>query len=477
MMFLFPKIAGIGWHSADNQEVKLQKTLLVAFSGVMAVTSLVWGTLYFYFNEVVAACIPWGYAIISFISLFIFSRNKSYRVFRISQLAFSLLLPFLLMIALGGYKGSGAVIIWSLTSPLGALVFKGRKEAFYWFIVYLVLLVFSIHIEDWYRYTNQLPEYIITTFFAMNIAGMSITSFILIRYFVGEKNMSLAILEKKHKWIKKAFSQYISPNLVEHLIKHPNELKLGGERRECTFIFTDLVGFTSLVEQTDPEVLVTSLNEYFDGMTKIIFKHEGTLSKIVGDAISVIFSAPIIQENHAERAIACALEMDVYAQKFAIEKEKKGLNIGRTRIGVNTGNVIIGNVGSKSQLDYRALGDAINIAARLESANKQIGTRMCVSETTVAKCPSFSGRPIGALILKGKTRPVNTFEPLTKNQYNSDKIARYLSAFNLIEKNAERAKIVFQKIIRNYPNDSLSTFHFNRLIEGELSTNIILPWK
>ena len=230
------------------------------------------------------------------------------------------------MIALGGFISSSAVILWSFTSPLGALVFKGRKEAKYWLIAFVTLVFVGFLIERRFAFANNnLPEDIINIFFVMNIAGVAITTFILVRYFVGEKSLALTILESKHKWIKEAFSSYISPNLVDYLIKNPDDLKLGGERRECTFIFTDLVGFTPIVERSDPVTLVSYLNEYFEGMTEIVFKHEGTVSKIMGDAIAVMFSAPVVQKDHAERAVACALEMDAYAENFAKRKTKARL--------------------------------------------------------------------------------------------------------------------------------------------------------
>ncbi len=473
----FSKIGTIGAHPKDNEEVRLQKTLLVAFAGSMAVMAFFWGLLYFYFDQMVSGSIPFTYSIISLISLAIFSRTKSFAIFLASQLTFSLILPFLLMISLGGFANSSAVIMWSLTSPLGALVLKGRAEALRWFLAFMGLLVVSVFLEGTYPFTNTLSESVIIAFFAMNIIGMSFTSFIIVRYFVGEKNLALTLLEGQHRWIKDAFSAYISPNLVDHLINHPDELKLGGERRECTFIFTDLVGFTTLVEQSDPSTLVSYLNAYFEGMIAIVFKHEGTVSKIVGDAIAVMFSAPVVQDDHASRAVACAMEMDTYAQKFAQEKQKLGLDLGRTRIGVNTGTVIIGNIGGKNQLDYRALGDAINTAARLESANKQLGTRVCVSETTVAQCPDFSGRPIGSLLLKGKSRSVATYEPLSRDEMDSTAHRTYVSAFELMQENAGEAVTAFEALNKKYPRDGLIRFHLDRLHSGKSGTEIVLPWK
>ena len=263
------QISKIGRDLEDNEEVKLQKTLLVAFAGTMSTMGIFWGSLYLYFNEPVAGSIPIAYSIISFLSFFIFSRNKSYDFFRISQLTLSLILPFFLMISLGGFVNSSAVIVWSFTSPLGALVLLGKSKAFKWFLSYMVLVTGGILLEQYYTEVNNLTESARLGFFIINIGGMSIVIFVIVRYFVGGKNLSMTLLESKHRWIKEAFSAYISPNLVDHIIKHPEELKLGGVRRECTFLFTDLVGFTSAVEKTDPETLFTVLNEYFEQMTAI----------------------------------------------------------------------------------------------------------------------------------------------------------------------------------------------------------------
>lgn len=474
---IFSKIGNIGSHPDDGEEVSLQKTLLIAYTGSMAVMAFFWGLLYFYFKEPLAGSIPFIYSIISLTGLAIFSQTKSFGTFLKSQLAFSLVLPFLLMISLGGFASSSAVIMWSLTSPLGALVLKGRKEALRWFLAFIGLLLISMYLEGKTSFSSKLPDNIIIIFFAMNIIGTSLTSFIILRHFVGEKNLALTLLESKHQWIKDAFSAYVSPNLVEHLIEHPEDLELGGERRECTFVFTDLVGFTTLVEKSDLATLVSYLNEYFEGMIEIVFRHDGTVSKIMGDAIAVMFSAPVIQKDHAAKAVACALEMDEYAQNFAKEKKEQGLDLGRTRIGVNTGNVIIGNIGGKNQLDYRALGDAINTAARLESVNKQLGTRVCVSETTVAQCPDFVGRPIGSLLLKGKTKPVDTYEPLLFSGMGAGQITDYTSAFKLIDTDVSEARSAFEILVKKYPKDALAKYHLDRLDSGKSGTTIILSLK
>lgn len=474
---LLTRIASTGFHPHDDEEVKMRKTLIVAFAGTMGPMGLLWGLLYLYFDEPIAAAIPSSYSLVSLLSFVVFSRVKNYRFFRFSQLLLSLLLPFLLMLSLGGFMNSSAVVIWGLTSPLGALVFTDRGKALRWFAAYLALVLAGVFFEGHLPASNNLSQEAIIGFFIMNIWGLSIVVFVLVHYFVGEKNLVLQLLENKHRWIKEAFSAYVSPNLVEHLIKHPEELNLSGERRECTFVFTDLAGFTRLVEESNPATIVSILNEYIEEMTLIAFRHEGTIDKIVGDGMAVIFSAPVFQEDHAQRGLACAMEMYRFTQSFAERKRKAGIAIGHTRIGVNTGSVIIGNIGSKSQFDYRAIGDAVNTASRLESANKQLGTHICVSRSTLSHAPDFPFRPIGSLMLAGKSQAVEVGEPIDSARADSDWLSDYAAAFHLLEQEDPRAMAVFSELNARHPEDELIAFHYNRLQSGILSSEIVMNGK
>ena len=283
--------------------------------------------------------------------------------------------------------------------------------------------------------------------------------------------------EYRRRFVEKAFSSYVSPNLVRHFIRNPQELRLGGERRECSFVLTDLAGFTALVESSDPAALVSVLNDYIDEMTSIVFAHDGTLDRIVGDAVAAIFSAPVVQPDHAERAVACAIAMDRFAQTFAAAKRAQGIAISHTRIGVNTGPVIIGNVGGRLHSDYRALGDAINTAARLESANRHLGTRVCVSETTVRSCRQFNGRPVGKLRLKGKRQALDCFEPLASEQLSTPAITGYLAAYALLDRDAVQARAAFAALQARFPDDPLIGFHHRRLSAGETGSLIVFPEK
>jgi adenylate cyclase len=279
--------------------------------------------------------------------------------------------------------------------------------------------------------------------------------------------------EQERRWIRDAFSSYISPNLVEHLIEHPEELRLGGERRECTFVLTDLVDFTSLVEHADPAEVLAVLSEYLDCIVSIALEHEGTIDRIIGDAVAVMFSAPVLQPDHAARGVACALAMDRAAAEFRERKRSEGIVIGATCIGVNTGWVTVGNVGGGSLIDYRALGDAINTASRLETVNRQLGTRVCVSSATASACEGFAGRPVGELMLKGKSLPTETFEPLTARRAASAAVSGYVSAFELLGRDDAAALRAFRDVVRDHPEDSLAAFHLARLERGETGRSVV----
>ncbi|MBF0424853.1 MAG: adenylate/guanylate cyclase domain-containing protein, partial [Magnetococcales bacterium] len=284
--------------------------------------------------------------------------------------------------------------------------------------------------------------------------------------------------EKKSQWIRDAFASYVSPNLVKYIIDHPELLKLGGEKRECSFVMTDLAGFTSLMEKFDPNAMVALLNEYLDEMVKIAFRHDGTLDRIVGDAVAIIFSAPVAQSDHAARAVRCAREMNEFSWNFArYQQQEKKIPFGLTRIGVNTGVVLVGNFGGSNVLDYRALGDAINTAARLESVNKQLGTRICVSGSTVAQCPDFIGRPAGELVLKGKEKGIETFELLSAEEAASPRVQAYNAAYQAMATEEEGALARFQELAATYPDDGLVRFHLQRLEGGQKGCRVLLSSK
>ncbi len=271
-----------------------------------------------------------------------------------------------------------------------------------------------------------------------------------------------------------SLSRYFSPNLAQRLASDGAAVELAGQRREIATMFTDIANFTALVEALEPSVLGTLLNEYVSGMTDIVFAHDGTVAKIVGDALHVLFGAPGEQPDHAARAVACALDLDQYAQQFRDRWHKKKIPLGVTRIGVHAGSAIVGNFGGERFFDYTAYGDTINVAARLEAANKQLGTRICVSATLADKVDGFRGRPVGDLVLRGKTEALRAFEPLRAEQYKNPATQTYLDAYAKLEASDPGAIAAFASHVGKEPQDYLASFHLKRLLNGATGAKIVM---
>jgi adenylate cyclase len=271
-----------------------------------------------------------------------------------------------------------------------------------------------------------------------------------------------------------SLSRYFSPNLAQRLASDSAAVDLKGQRREIATLFTDITSFTALVETLEPEVLGPLLNEYLTGMTDIVFAHDGTVAKIVGDALHVLFGAPGEQPDHAARAVACALALDAHAEAFRERCAKKGLALGATRIGVHAGPAIVGNFGGSRFFDYTAYGDTINVAARLEAANKQLGTRICVSAALADKVQNFAGRPVGDLVLRGKTGALPAFEPLRAEMAADAATKSYLDAFTKLKARDPGALAAFAAHVGKEPKDQLASFHLKRLLNGEAGVQIVM---
>jgi class 3 adenylate cyclase len=263
-----------------------------------------------------------------------------------------------------------------------------------------------------------------------------------------------------------SLSRYFSPQLACRLAAKAESGSMEVQWREVGTIFTDIMGFTSLVESTAPEVLGELLNEYVGGMTDVIFAHEGTVAKVIGDAIHVLFNAPGDQPDYATRAIACAHDLDSWGEEFRARLKVKGVNFGLTRIGVHAGPALVGNFGGSRFFDYTAHGDTINTAARLEAANKVLGTRICASATVAERAENFHGRPVGDLMLRGRSEPLRAYEPLPAEIFKAPAMVQYSEAFAKLEAGDTSAMPAFAALVGLHAEDPLAGFHLKRLLNG-----------
>ncbi|MFQ5536467.1 MAG: CHASE2 domain-containing protein [Gemmatimonadota bacterium] len=248
-------------------------------------------------------------------------------------------------------------------------------------------------------------------FLAMPIVTPSLSALLA---YVGAVGYVSVVEGKEKRFIKSAFGKYVSPEVVAEIAEHPETLQLGGQKRHLSILFSDLAGFTTLSERMDPQDLLSHLNEYLSDMTRIVMDEQGTLDKYIGDAIMAFWNAPREVPDHADRALRTAVLMQRRMEELnthwrETDPDAEPLVV---RIGINTGTVVVGNVGGKERFDYSAIGDAVNLAARLEPANKSYDTLVMASEFTLeeADARAFRTRELDLIAVKGKVEPVKVYE-------------------------------------------------------------------
>ena len=263
---------------------------------------------------------------------------------------------------------------------------------------------------------------------------------------------SYALTHRREALVRRRFEQHLAPAVVSRIVEKPDLVKLSGERREVTTLFTDIEGFTSMTHRAGPEQLVSVLDEYFEGCAAIIIEHGGMIDKIVGDAMHALFNAPLDLPDHPKRAVACAKALARWSAAYRQAPLPARLGFGRTRIGLETGEAVVGDVGIRAKLDYTAHGDAVNAAARLEAANKDLGSTICIGPVAASRCDPASLRPLGRIALRGREEAYDVFEPWPDDA-SGDWRKRYLAAFALIGQDALRAAVMFEQLAAERNND------------------------
>jgi adenylate cyclase len=273
--------------------------------------------------------------------------------------------------------------------------------------------------------------------------------------------------EREKKKIRGAFQYYLTASVINEMLKDPTKLKLGGDKKDLSVLFSDIRGFTTISEKLTPEELVHLLNEYLTAMTDVVFKYEGMLDKYMGDAIMAVFGAPLDQPDHAKRACLTALHMLSELrglQKKWQEEGKPVLNIG---VGINSGDMVVGNMGSEMRFDYTVMGDMVNLGSRLEGINKEYGSNIIFSEFTYNTVrDSMCCRELDMVRVKGKKLPVKIYELLGEKKAES-KWKEFINAFEegLALYRAAKwddAMAVFRKVLAIKPEDAASQLYIER---------------
>jgi len=248
--------------------------------------------------------------------------------------------------------------------------------------------------------------------------------------FVVATLISFSATGHREALVRSRLEQHLAPAVVRRILARPGLVKLSGEWREVTALFTDVEGFTAMTHHVDPAILVNALDNYFEGMATIIITHGGMIDKIVGDAVHALFNAPNDLKDHPQKAVECAIALCSWSEAFRHRPEVAMIGFGRTRIGIETGPAIVGDVGIRAKLDYTAHGDAVNLAARLEAANKKLGSSICIGPVAASRCDQSLLRPLGKIIVRGRDDAIAVFEPWSSNMptswQQSERAARHL---------------------------------------------------
>ena len=265
--------------------------------------------------------------------------------------------------------------------------------------------------------------------------------------------------EKNKKQIKNIFSHYVSKSVVDELLKNPTAIKLGGEKKYCSVLFSDIESFTTISENLSPEDLVHLINEYHSEMTEMVFENNGFLDKYEGDAIMAVYGAPVSDEEHAFNACKSALEMQRRLKQLQKKWENEKKPVLKCRIGINSGTMIVGNMGSMTRFDYTVMGDEVNLASRLEGANKVYGSKIMIGENTYIKTKDgIVARKLDLLQVKGKNKPVPVYELLAlKGQENAQlqkKVQFFEDGFDeYLHKNWAKALQYYEVLTKLDPAD------------------------
>ena len=386
---LAARAVGIGADPNDSRHVRECKELLVGVSLMVLPAGLLWGALYWAFDEPAAALFPWGYTVVSVVALAVFSRTHSFRYLRASELALILVVPALLMLVLGGLAPSSGVMLWSLLAPLGAVVFDTPRRAWLWFAAFIALLVVCVPVARVVRPdTADLPEGAVLAFGALNIAAVSLVAFTLLVTFARQREVA-------RRRVENLLANILPEEIAERLQVEPQSI--ADHFDEASILFADVVDFTPLSSRLDAREVVNVLDRLFSSFDEVADRHGVEKIKTIGDCYMVAAGVPRARADHAHALARVALEMRDYAKSCM---PGDGTNDLRLRIGISSGPVVAGVIGKRRFL-YDLWGDTVNMASRMESHGVPDTIQITRSTWELVR-DDFATAPRGLVEVKGK---------------------------------------------------------------------------
>jgi adenylate cyclase len=381
-------LAEIGALATDSEELRLRKAVLVLSSTLIACLALVWVGTFAAVGLWTSAVIPLAYQVASAAGLAIFARTRRYRWFRRSQLWLCLMLPFALQWSLGGFRNSSAVCLWAFTSPLGALLFVGTRQALPWVAAFAGMVALSGAIDSTMAAgAPHIPDRIVVTFFVLNVVGVTTVSYVLLQYFERAR-------EREHARSERLLANVL-PAPVAARLKRGNGV-IADAYEDVTVLFADIVDFTPLSQRLPAQDLVAVLDRVFAVWDDLAARYHVEKIKTIGDAYMAAGGILVGQEEPAEAIAEMALAMGPALARIAIET---GLPL-RVRIGIDTGPVIAGVIG-RAKFIYDLWGDTVNTASRMETYALP-GTIQVSSRTYQRLCDHYELQPRGTIDVKGK---------------------------------------------------------------------------
>lgn len=379
----------------DTDEQRLRKSLLLGASSLTILAGLLWGALYLAFDEPIAGSIPIVYSLVSLSSLGLFRLTHNYSLYRGIQLAIILLLPFLLMVALGGFVNSSAVVLWSVLGPFGALLFSETRQAPRWMVVYLALVLTGGFLQPYARATNNLPPLVIVpVFFVLNIAAVSGITFGLLYYFVRERDRAFKLLQLEQDRSDRLLLNVL-PKEIAPILK-VGERTIAESFVAASVLFADIVGSTPLFAELGPAEAVDWLNETFSMFDRLVEKYDLEKIRTIGDNYMVASGVPRPRPDHALAIAQLALEMVEQVEGLPARNSRRI----EFRLGINSGPLVAGVIG-KTKFHYDLWGDTVNTASRMESHGEAGKVHITRSTYELLK-EDFHCTPRGRVSIKGK---------------------------------------------------------------------------